>query len=110
MLQTSLPPHVRTRLIVIAISVFITLLAMAFDAAAAAPGPDTAIESHKYADGVLLPRLTAAINDWHYQHPRDPENKPYQHAHTTSAGDVQRYREVREAFQKWDEAMRRAGY
>jgi len=104
-----LSPIVRTRLIVMAVSFLITFLAVVFSEAAAAPADD-ALESHKYADAVLLPRLTAALNDWHYQHPQDRQEKPWEHVHTTSAGDVKRYREITKTFDDWREAMKRAGY
>lgn len=72
--------------------------------------PTDATESHRYADGVLVPRLTSAINDWWYQHPRDPEGKDGQHCRQLDAADVRRWRTVRDQFRELDSAMKRAGY
>lgn len=72
--------------------------------------PVDAVESHRYADGVLVPRLTAAINDWWYQHPQDGLGREGQHCHNLDAADVRRWRTVREQFRQMDDAMKRAGY
>jgi len=72
--------------------------------------PVDAIESHRYADGVLGPRFFAAMNDFVYQHPHDSKPGAWDHVHTLNAGDLQRYRAVRSAFREMDEAMKRAGY
>jgi hypothetical protein len=72
--------------------------------------PAEATEAHRYADAVLMPRLSAAMNDWWYQHPRDPEGKEGQHCRGLDAADVRRWRTVREQFRELDAAMKRAGY
>ncbi len=72
--------------------------------------PSDAVEAHKYACGVLLPRFVAAVNDWRYQHPEDRPGQAWEHCHKLDAGDVKRWRVVREAFRELDQAMKRAGY
>jgi hypothetical protein len=105
----ALPEHVKRRLLTLTLGILAGLLLAAIEAAAS-PANQAAIDAHKYADGVLLPRLTAAINDWHYQHPQDRPGHAWEHVHTTSAGDVARYREITRAFDAWREGMKQAGY
>lgn len=70
--------------------------------------PRDPIEAHRYADGVLLPRFTAAVNDFVYLHPKDPPEKPWAHCETFDAADAARWRLVRETFRNLDKAYRRA--
>ena len=72
--------------------------------------PRESSESHAYADAVLEPRLSAAYNDWRYQHPKDKKPAAWDHVHTLDAGDLKRYQLVRQAWRELDEAMKRAGY
>lgn len=72
--------------------------------------PSVSSESHAYADAVLEPRLSAAYNDWRYQHPHDKRPGTWDHAFALDAGDVKRYQVVRAAWRELDEAMKRAGY
>jgi hypothetical protein len=72
--------------------------------------PQDAVEAHKYACGVLLPRFVAALNDWHYQHPQDRPGQAWEHCEKFCAKDAARWKLVRESFRELDAAMRRAGY
>ena len=72
--------------------------------------PTEATEAHKYADGVLLHRFTAAVNDWQYQHPQDKSAGTWDHVHTLNRGDAERWKTVRQSFRELDEAMKRAGF
>lgn len=93
-----------------AIALLAFLLLQLFSAAADASTSPDATEAHKYADGVLLQRFTAAVNDWRYQHPQDRPGKDWEHCGNLDAGDVRRFQTVREAFRELDQAMKRAGY
>jgi hypothetical protein len=83
---------------------------LALAAALWAAIPHDAVEAHKYADGVLMPRFTAAVNDYAYQHPQDKPGREWEHCARLDAGDMKRWRLVREAFKELDQAMKRAGY
>lgn len=72
--------------------------------------PHDAAEAHQYADGVLAPRFHAAFNDWAWQHPRDREGRAGEHCRKLDAGDLKRWKEVRQTFRELDQAMKRAGY
>ena len=71
----------------------------------AAATPHDPIESHRYADSVLLPRFTAAFNAWTYEHPSDAE-----HARKFDRKDQMRWQAVVKAWKELHEAMERAGY
>jgi hypothetical protein len=72
--------------------------------------PREAIEAHRYADGVLVPRFAAAFNDWAHRHPVDSPGHEGEHYRRVDARDVARWQEVRQGFRALDEALRRAGY
>jgi hypothetical protein len=67
-------------------------------------------EAHAYADGVLVPRMDAAYNDWRYQHPKDRKDGSWDHVHRNDVGDRERWRLVRRSFRELEERMRAAGY
>jgi hypothetical protein len=90
--------------------VITAVIAMALIEPLAAQIPRDPAEAHRYADGVLIPRLTAALNEFVYRHPQDPENRPWAHCERLDAGDVARWREVIEAAKAADKAYKRAGY
>lgn len=97
----------RAACVVLSVVYLLTLVGLL--AMAGGPKPEQT-DAHKYADGVLLPRFSAAMNDWAWQHPQDAQGQPGSHVHTISVGDVKRLQVVRQAFKEWDDAMKRAGY
>ena len=72
--------------------------------------PEEAVEAHKYADTVLMPRFVAEWNDWIQRHPKDRPGHPWEHCERLDAGDVERWGKVRQAFRDLDRAYKRAGY
>jgi cation transport regulator ChaB len=67
-------------------------------------------EAHAWADTVLAPRFTAAINEWAWRHPQDAEGRQGEHWRKLDAGDVKRWAAVRKAFRELDDEFRKAGY
>jgi len=68
---------------------------------------EEAIDAHRRADGILYPRVMAAMNEFALDHgyPNDPG-----HFEKVHAQDAEHIRAVRESFKAWNEAMKQAGY
>ncbi len=64
-----------------------------------------ATSAHIYADHVLYPKLISALDDYALQHSSKPG-----HEKVLNAGDVKRWRAVREAFKELDRKYGEAGY
>jgi hypothetical protein len=62
-------------------------------------------EAHQRADAVERPAFAAAFNEWVLEHPKGPEEW-----RGLDAGDVRRFRAVREAWRRMEEGYRAAGY
>lgn len=75
--------------------------------ATAARPPVDSIDAHRRADGILYPRVMAAMNEFAFDHgsPNDPG-----HFDKLGTQDVEHIRAVRETFKAWNEAMKQAGY
>jgi hypothetical protein len=69
--------------------------------------PSDAKQAHKEADAILHPLLVAAMNDFSLHHGGidDPG-----HLDKIDAQDKVRIQAFRDAFHKWDDAMKKAGY
>jgi hypothetical protein len=70
-------------------------------------------QAHAYADGVLFPRFTAAMNEFSFEHPKDREGDAHRWEHVKFKSDVkdrQLFTEACRAFDEWKRAMKRAGY
>lgn len=67
-------------------------------------------EAHKYADGVLLLRFSAALNEFAYKHPRDKKEGTYDHVQQLDIPDHKRWSEARRAWREYEECMKKAGY
>jgi hypothetical protein len=72
--------------------------------------PVDAVEAHRYADAVLYPRFSAALNDFAYHHPQDNKPGSWSHVQEIDVKDRKRWRAVRESWDELEAAMRRAGF
>jgi hypothetical protein len=64
-------------------------------------------EAHRRADSILWPLLVAAMNEYGQTH--GGPNQPG-HLDALDAKDIERIKNVRQAFREWSKAMEQAGY
>lgn len=87
----------------------LSLLVLLSAAIWAAKIPLDSREAHQAADGIYELRFRAAFNEWGVNH-RKPDESDAEHFSTMNAGDLERWKAVRKAWNDLDEAMTRAGY
>lgn len=87
-----------------------TLLALLFAITLLTAGdsiPNDGPRAHLYADGVLYPKLLAALNKWAIEHPADKVKDSGDHVYTVNQKDIENWRAVEEAFYTLRTARRR---